>query len=228
MNMKKITTIIALLFFTFHVIGQTYKYVNKEAVNIRESAGKQYEVVGQVTQGEKVTVISESKSWTQIVTTSGVKGYVASNFLTTNIETEQKEKKEKNLWGKILFVLIIFGIGYIKVKKFFTDLFGGSSSSSSSQRNTQIKTKEVRRKSSNSAVYRFRINGSGSAGGFYYADGMNVEVAVTGLGAGGSPFNSIVEKLFVQEIARKYNVEPRLHSGIKMLFKRDSLDVEIM
>ena len=57
---------------------------------------------------------------------------------------------------------------------------------------------------------------------------MNVEVAVNGLGAGGSPFNNIVEKLFIQEIARKYNVEPRFHSGIKMMFKRDKLDVEIM
>lgn len=65
-------------------------------------------------------------------------------------------------------------------------------------------------------------------GGVQYVDGMNIEVAVSGLGAGGSPFNNIVEKLFVQEFARKYNVEPRFHSSIKSLFKRDRLDVDIL
>ena len=127
-----------------------------------------------------------------------------------------------------LFVIVLVLYGLYKAKKFFSGLFSGSSSGSNSQRSTPTKNQGVRRKSCNSAVYRFRIKGSGSAGGFKYADGMNVEVAVNGLGAGGSPFNNIVEKLFVQEIARKYNVEPRYNSGIKMLFKRDSLDVEIM
>jgi hypothetical protein len=78
------------------------------------------------------------------------------------------------------------------------------------------------------AVYRFRIKGSGSAGGVKYTDGMNVEVAVTGLGSSGSPFNNIVEKLFVQEFAQKYNVEPRLESDIKMLFKSSRLDVTVI
>jgi len=76
------------------------------------------------------------------------------------------------------------------------------------------------------AVYRFRVKGNGSSGGVKYTDGMNVEVAVTGLGSQGSPFNNVVEKLFVQEFARKYNVEPRQHLGIKALFKRSYLDVE--
>lgn len=75
------------------------------------------------------------------------------------------------------------------------------------------------------AVYRFRIKGNGSAGGVKYTDGMNVELAVTGLGSSGSPFNNIVENLFVKEFALKYNVESRFHSGIKMLFKQDRLEV---
>ena len=75
------------------------------------------------------------------------------------------------------------------------------------------------------AVYRFRIKGNGSAGGVKYTDGMNVEVAVTGLAASGSPFNNMVEKIFIQEFAQKYHVENRFHSGIKMLFKQDRLDV---
>jgi hypothetical protein len=106
-------------------------------------------------------------------------------------------------------------------------LFGGKSSNTT-KRTISTPQKVRRRQSGNSAVYRFRIKGNGSAGGVKYADGMNVEVAVTGLGSGGSPFNNIVEKKFVEEFARKYNIEPRFHSGIRMLFKRDSVDVEIL
>lgn len=227
--MKKITTLTVLLFFTVLTFGQDLKYVNTETLNIRENAGKQYNVVGQVNQGEKVTTISESNGWTEIETENGTKGFVASKYLSSNNQSKSSNSsKKESSWISILIGLGILGYAIYKVKNFLSGLFGGSSSTSGSQRSTPTKTQEVRRKSSNSAVYRFRIKGSGSAGGFKYADGMNVEVAVTGLGAGGSPFNNIVEKLFVQEIARKYNVEPRFHSGIKMLFKRDSLDVEIM
>lgn len=76
------------------------------------------------------------------------------------------------------------------------------------------------------AVYRFRVKGNGSSGGVKYTDGMNIEVAVTGLGSSGSPFNNIVEKLFIQEFAKKYNIQEKDFSGIRMLFKRDRLDVQ--
>lgn len=224
--MNRIITITTFLLLTFQVFGQDYKYVNTETLNIREGAGKEYNVVGQVNKGDKVNALSESGSWTQIETETGLTGFVATKYLGSTADEPKSSDKKDSSWVNILVVLGIVGYGLYKIKNFFSGLFGGSSSSS--QRSSTPRTQEVRRKSSNSAVYRFRIKGSGSAGGFKYADGMNVEVAVTGLGANGSPFNNIVEKLFVQEIARKYNVDPRHHSGIKMLFKRDSLDVEIM
>lgn len=76
------------------------------------------------------------------------------------------------------------------------------------------------------AVYRFRVKGNGSSGGVKYTDGMNVEVTVTGLGSNGSPFNNIVEKLFIQEFMSKYRVEERLRSGVKAMFISRRLDVE--
>lgn len=224
--MNRIITITTFLFLTLQVFGQDYKYVNTETLNIREGAGKEYNVLGHVNKGDKVNALSESGSWTQIETEKGLTGFVATKYLGSTADEPKSSDKKDSSWVSILVVLGIIGYGLYKIKNFFSGLFGGSSSSS--QRSSSPRTQEVRRKSSNSAVYRFRIKGSGSAGGFKYADGMNVEVAVTGLGANGSPFNNIVEKLFVQEIARKYNVDPRHHSGIKMLFKRDSLDVEIM
>lgn len=227
--MKNIITLTTLIFLTFQVFGQDYKQVNTETLNVRDGAGKEFNVVGQVNKGDKVTALSESDSWTQIETETGLTGFVATKYLSseTGEQTKSSDKKDSS-WISALIVLGIIGYGLYKIKNFFSGLFSGSSTSSGSQRSTPTKKLEVRRKSSNSAVYRFRIKGNGSAGGFKYVDGMNVEVAVSGLGAGGSPFNNIVEKLFVQEIARKYNVEPRFHSGIKMLFKRDSVDVEIM
>ena len=220
--MKKQILTFGLLFITFLTFGQQTKYVDTEELNIRAGAGTKYEVVDKISQGQKVTVLTEHGKWSEIELENGTKGFVSTRFLSdTETSSSSNKSDKKNSW--IGYVLVIGFILY-GLKK----LFGGSSSNSSSNRNTSTNRQEVRRKSGNSAVYRFRIKGSGSAGGFQYADGMNVEVAVKGLGANGSPFNNIVEKLFVQEIARKYNVEPRFHSGIKMMFKRDKLDVEIM
>lgn len=220
--MKKQILTFGLLLITFLTFGQQTKYVDTEELNIRAGAGTKYEVVDKISQGQKVTVLTEHGKWSEIELENGTKGFVSTKFLSeTETSSSSKKSDKKNSW--IGYVLVI-GFVLYGLKK----LFGGSSSNSSSNRNTSTNRQEVRRKSGNSAVYRFRIKGSGSAGGFQYADGMNVEVAVKGLGANGSPFNNIVEKLFVQEIARKYNVEPRFHSGIKMMFKRDKLDVEIM
>ena len=220
--MKKQILTFGLLLITFLTFGQQTKYVDTEELNIRAGAGTKYEVVDKISQGQKVTVLTENGKWSEIELENGTKGFVSTKFLSeTETSSSSKKSDKKNSW--IGYVLVI-GFVLYGLKK----LFGSSSSNSSSNRNTSTNRQEVRRKSGNSAVYRFRIKGSGSAGGFQYADGMNVEVAVKGLGANGSPFNNIVEKLFVQEIARKYNVEPRFHSGIKMMFKRDKLDVEIM
>lgn len=220
--MKKTLLTFGLFLFTILTFGQQTKYVDTEELNIRAGAGTKYEVVDKISQGQKVTVLTEHGKWSEIELENGTKGFVSTKFLSeTETASSSKKSDKKNSW--IVYVLVI-GFVLYGLKK----LFGGSSSNSSSNRNTSTNRQEVRRKSGNSAVYRFRIKGSGSAGGFQYADGMNVEVAVKGLGANGSPFNNIVEKLFVQEIARKYNVEPRFHSGIKMMFKRDKLDVEIM
>lgn len=226
--MKKPTLTLVFLLFAFLTFGQQTKYVDTEELNIRSGAGTKYEVVDKISQGQKVTVLSDQGKWSEIELENGQKGFVSTKFLSDTQNSSSQSSDKNNSWISYLIVIGLVLYGLYKVKKFFSGLFGGSSSSSSSQRSTPTNKPEVRRKSSNSAVYRFRIKGSGSAGGFKYADGMNVEVAVNGLGAGGSPFNNIVEKLFIQEIARKYNVEPRFHSGIKMLFKRDSLDVEIM
>ena len=226
--MKKTLLIFGLLLITILTFGQQTKYVDTEELNIRAGAGTKYEVVDKISQGQKVTVLSDQGKWSEIELENGQKGFVSTKFLSDTQNSSSQSSDKNNSWISYLIVIGLVLYGLYKVKKFFSGLFSGSSSSSSSQRSTSTNKPEVRRKSSNSAVYRFRIKGSGSAGGFKYADGMNVEVAVNGLGAGGSPFNNIVEKLFIQEIARKYNVEPRFHSGIKMLFKRDSLDVEIM
>lgn len=220
-KMKKLILTFGFIIFTILSFGQTTQYVSTEQLNVRAGAGTKYEVIDKISQGQKVTILSEHGKWSEIELENGTQGFVSSRFISdTETSSSSKSSDKENSW--IGYVLVI-GLVLYELKK----LFGGSSSSSQ-RRSTTTNKQEIRRKSNNSAVYRFRIKGSGSAGGFQYADGMNVEVAIKGLGANGSPFNNIVEKLFVQEIARKYNVEPRFHSGIKMLFKRDRLDVEIM
>jgi hypothetical protein len=59
---------------------------------------------------------------------------------------------------------------------------------------------------------------------------MNIEVADTSARRGENPFNSKVEKLFIQEFADKYNIvlDFSTSTAIKGIFKRDRLDVEEM
>lgn len=138
--MRRIFTITTLLLLTIQVFGQDYKYVNTKTLNIRESAGKQYNAVGQINKGDKVTAISESDGWTQIETKNGTKGYVATKYLSSTIETEKSNDKKDNSWVSILITLGIIGYALYKVKNFFSGLFGGSSSSSSSPKKSTSQT----------------------------------------------------------------------------------------
>lgn len=219
--MKTILLSFAIL-FAIVTFGQQTKYVDTEVLNLRAGAGKNYAVLEKILQGQKVTVLTEQGKWSEIKLENGKKGFVSTKFLSENeISSSSKSSNKKNSWIGYVFV-----IGFVIY--FLNKLFGNSSSSSNFSTRTSTNMPEIWENSRNSAVYRFRIKGNGSAGGFQYVNGMNVEVAVTGIGANGSPFNNIVEKLFVQEIVKKYNVEPRFQSGIKMLFKSDSLHVERM
>lgn len=145
--MKQITTLTVLLFFTVLAFGQDFKYVNTETLNIRENAGKQYNVVGQVNKGDKVTTISESNGWTEIETENGTKGFVATKYLSSDYQSGHNDNnKEKSPWISILIVLGILGYAVYKVKNFFSGLFGGSSTSSSSSK-SQPRTETSRQSS---------------------------------------------------------------------------------
>ncbi|MBC2099508.1 SH3 domain-containing protein [Listeria booriae] len=54
----------------------------KTAVNVRASQSKTSKVLGVLKKGEKVTVVKESRGWSQ-VTYKGKTGYVATQFLNT-------------------------------------------------------------------------------------------------------------------------------------------------
>lgn len=54
----------------------------KTAVNVRASQNKTSKVLGVLKKGEKVTVVKESRGWSQ-VTYKGKTGYVATQFLNT-------------------------------------------------------------------------------------------------------------------------------------------------
>src|SRR4051794_943082 len=105
MPFRKILTFIALIIFSNQLVGQDYKFVNTEALNIREGAGKHYNVVGKISKGDKVTAISENRGWTQIETSNGIKGYVATKYLSLTDDTENQIKREKSPWAGLLIIL---------------------------------------------------------------------------------------------------------------------------
>lgn len=219
--MKRIITI-TLLILTINIANsQEVKYINASELNVREGAGTNYSVITKVSENEKVTIISEQGKWSEIETENGTKGFVSTKFLSISPSESNGKSKGNDSILKIIVIGFLLWLTY-KGRNIIYAIFGPSKGNSSSTPN-----QKTAYKSSNNAVYRFRVKGNGTSGGVKYVDGMNIEVAVTGIGAN-TPFNNIVEKLFVQEFARKYNIEPRFHSSIKTLFRRERLDVERM
>lgn len=125
--MKYIFTF-ALLLISFLTFSQTEYFVNTELLNVRSGAGTEYDVVGQVRLNEKVLEISKTGNWSEIKT-ENFQGYVSSKYIsTTNGKSENKEEDSSIIgW---LIGLGILGYIIIKVKNFFSGLFGGSSTSS--------------------------------------------------------------------------------------------------
>lgn len=223
-----IKTILAFGFLlsTIFIFGQEIKYVKAEKLNIRSGAGTEYEVVAKIMQGQKVKVFSNSGKWSIIEIENGTKGFVSTKFLSNITNTKSPNSKKESSWiGYIIAIGLLFYV-IKKIKNFLLGSTTHSLSNSNSQRITSIEKQKIKKSYNNSAVYKFRVKGNGSIGGLKYIDGMNVEVAVSGLGSSGSPFNTMVEKLFVEEFAKKYNVTPNLHSTVKLLFRRANLDVE--
>ena len=126
--MRRLFILTTLLLLTVQVFGQNYKYVNTETLNVRENAGKRYNVVGQVMRGEKITALSESGNWTEIEIENGKKGYVSTKFLSSTNDTQTSNNK-KFPWINILIVLGLLGYVVYKIKNFFSGLFSGSVSS---------------------------------------------------------------------------------------------------
>lgn len=159
--MNKIITLTTLLFLTIQLFGQDYKYVNTEILKIRENAGKQYNVVGQVNKGDKVNALSESDSWTQIETETGLTGFVATKYLSSETDEQPKSSDKKDSpWVSILIVLGIIGYGLYKIKNFFSGLFGGKSSSStrsSSNSSSSSKSQTQKQEKKNSLISDARV-----------------------------------------------------------------------
>ena len=147
--MKKTLLTFGLLLITTLTFGQQTKYVDTEELNIRSGAGTKYEVVEKISQGQKVTVLTEHGKWSEIELENGTKGFVSTKFLSdTQTSSSSKNSDKKNSW--IGYVLVI-GFVLYGLKK----LFGGSSSnpSNSSQRNSSKPIKSIISASSFLAIF---------------------------------------------------------------------------
>jgi uncharacterized protein YgiM (DUF1202 family) len=140
--MKKTLLTFGLLLITILTFGQQTKYVDTEELNIRAGAGTKYEVVNKISQGQKVTVLTEHGKWSEIELENGTKGFVSTKFLSdSQTSSSSKGSDKKNSW--IGYVLVI-GFVLYGLKK----LFGGSSSSSSSSTRREPRTETIRQTSS--------------------------------------------------------------------------------
>ena len=93
--MKKTLLTFGLLLITILTFGQQTKYVDTEELNIRAGAGTKYEVVDKISQGQKVTVLTEQGKWSEIELENGTKGFVSTKFLSETETSSSSKKSEK-------------------------------------------------------------------------------------------------------------------------------------
>ena len=93
--MKKPTLTLVFLLFAFLTFGQQTKYVDTEELNIRSGAGTKYEVVDKISQGRKVTVLSDQGKWSEIELENGQKGFVSTKFLS-DTQNSSSQSSDKN------------------------------------------------------------------------------------------------------------------------------------
>jgi uncharacterized protein YpmB len=85
-------------------------YISVNSLNIREKAGKEYNVIGQVKKGDEVTVLSDKDSWTQIQTNTGINGYVSSQYLSSTKISANKEESDFITTFILGFIISLFVI----------------------------------------------------------------------------------------------------------------------
>ncbi len=134
--MRKILATMVLLMLAVVSFGQSYKFVNTETLNIRKSHSVGADVIGQLSQGDEVSVLANDKNWTQIQTMDGTEGYVATKYLSTNQPHSIKDKSKTTSWVPVFMLLGFVGYLVYKVMSFFSGLFGSNASSNSTKRST--------------------------------------------------------------------------------------------
>lgn len=80
-------------------VGTRVAKVNTETLNVREEATTDAAILGQVPQGEELTVVEEIKGWTKVSIEEG-EGWVSNEFVETSthyIIAESKEEEEARL-----------------------------------------------------------------------------------------------------------------------------------
>lgn len=95
-RIKSVLFLIISLFICTEVFADDYRVTAPNGLNVRASANKNSEVLGQLSQGNVVDVISIENGWANI-NYNGWQGYVSTSYLTAVIEegntsTSAKEK----------------------------------------------------------------------------------------------------------------------------------------
>ena len=129
--MKRKITLILLLLTINMINSQEIKYVSASELNVREGAGKNFDVTTKVTENEKVTVISEEGKWSEIETENGTKGFVSTKFLSISPSDSNGNSKGNDSILKIIVVGFLFWLTY-KGRNIIYAIFGPSKGNSSS------------------------------------------------------------------------------------------------
>lgn len=113
MKIRNIIITLALFLISGALKSAEY-YQATVQLNIRSGVGTSYEVVGSITQGEKVLIDTIISGWGRVIVDGKPIGYASMKYLTTDFtaypDSSKSIKKEENPWTTILGLSILGAI----------------------------------------------------------------------------------------------------------------------
>lgn len=126
--MKKLTFIFLLLNLCNLIYAQTYKAI--QDINVRKGPGTKFEIIGTISEGEIVSVITNEGNWSKINFDSDY-GYISNKFIVSISSDDTKSEKTENAsfnfsndWPWVVGLLIFIGALYFfGLKRVLSALF---------------------------------------------------------------------------------------------------------
>ena len=137
--MRRLFLAILFLLSSYTLFGQTYYQVNVDVLNVRSSESQDAGVIGKLSLGDSVYVVTYKAGWSEVKLNETETGYVASKYLSSEFKTYSNKSNKSKLKAKEPTWPIILILGLSLLYGLYKHFSRGSKKASSSKSSSTIK-----------------------------------------------------------------------------------------